>query len=190
MWSLYANQVSGWMGFLKEWKRRNGNILLWWNSDWYLEMLTSHVIPQLQSSGKLNGIIFWQDSAPLDFWWKVTEFLKGVFGEHHVTSRGFTFKFTFSLLDFYLWGRRIECISMDGQAQWLSWKDEFPMKFIGRINRSWKMLSFASFIKWNCWRKKIVMFLKIWNDSPSIIVNDCWKRLCFSLMREKGKEIG
>ena len=106
--SLHANQVSVWMGFSKELKLTpyffEGTV----TGDSYLKMLHTHVIPQLQSSGKMNDITFQQDGAPPHFAKKVSEFLKEVFGDR-VIARGFPTRWPprspdLSPLDFYLWG--------------------------------------------------------------------------------------
>lgn len=75
---LHANQVCVWMGFSKEFKLTpfffDGTV----TGESYHNMLTTQVIPQLRSSGKLSDIIFQQDGAPPHFSRKVTDLLKNL----------------------------------------------------------------------------------------------------------------
>ncbi|KAA3669775.1 uncharacterized protein DEA37_0011692 [Paragonimus westermani] len=107
--SLHSPKLCVWMGFSSQFGLQPFFFETTINSENYLDMLQTHVRPQLAQKRKLSATIFMQDGAPPHFAIKVREYLHGTFSEDRVISRGCKHVWPprspdLNPLDYWFWG--------------------------------------------------------------------------------------
>jgi hypothetical protein len=107
--SLHSPKLCVWMGLTSKFALRPFFFEETINADRYLEMLQTHVRPQLANKRKLSSTIFMQDGAPPHFATRVRDYLCATFSEERVISRGCAHPWPprspdINPLDYWFWG--------------------------------------------------------------------------------------
>jgi inhibitor of nuclear factor kappa-B kinase subunit alpha len=119
---LHSPKLSVWMGFTSHFRLLPFFFTDTINGAAYLDMLKTHVRPQLAKKRKLSTTIFMQDGAPSHIAKDVKQFLLQTFGESRVISRHFphfwpAYSPDVNPLDFFFWGYVRHEVSNAGVAE-------------------------------------------------------------------------
>ena len=106
---LHPAKICVWFGFTSKFKLEPYFFDSTVNATNYLEMLQTHVVPQLAAKRKLRSTIFMQDGAPPHFANTVKDYLTSTFSPSRVIARGCEIPWParspdLNPLDFWFWG--------------------------------------------------------------------------------------
>ena len=106
---MHAPKVCVWFGYSAQYRLTPFFFPVTVTGENYVDMLRSHVVPQIRRKHRMESTVFQQDGAPPHFSLAARTFLSSIFPNERIIARGYPNRWPahspdLTPLDYYFWG--------------------------------------------------------------------------------------